>query len=316
MSDGLSDKNLELNSCCGTPEHQECLILATKIGEQNPYKEPQSAVHKMEKVSIADWRLLCGQLQSDLHNVEVKIVEHKTRAEGLFKSVVNILGSRDNTTISNQITPFRRDRESYISLIDEAIKEIYAARVAAWELETWQFVSLGESVKSNSQSEPEAVKQITEPETAETVKTSVKTYRNAEYGFTIEYPNDWIGITPDVNLPEIALLVGPRDATIQLSVIVEDSDNFDNAFSILMKRLGAQNVKITMDKESSLPDNTPSFEREFNGELIGYRWRVYTVGVIKEHSCILVIVAARGEAGIGKYNRDEFAAIARTIRFD
>lgn len=121
---------------------EECLALATQVWSQNPYKEPQSGVQKMEKLTIGEWRELCEQLESELHDVQHCTSVLKAATGGFFTEV-DAGFSRSNSSIQTiYLDKFQMRHTEYTALLDEVMYNLTEATQALSELSGWQFACL------------------------------------------------------------------------------------------------------------------------------------------------------------------------------
>lgn len=119
----------------------ECIALATKVWSERPYKEPKTAVQKMQKLTISEWRELCHELESALRVARNQATGVKSETYHLFTQVGQ--GLSFVTSIRERyLEEFRRQSAEYTDILDEVIHNLEQAELVASEVGNWEFNSL------------------------------------------------------------------------------------------------------------------------------------------------------------------------------
>jgi len=120
----------------------QCLALATEVWSENPYKEPQTPVQEMERLTIPEWRQLCGELQTSLAGIKVGVENFKADTESLFSQVEAVLSTERAGIKEKYLENFQIKSAEYTDLLDEVIDNLQQAEQLASRLRDWQFGSL------------------------------------------------------------------------------------------------------------------------------------------------------------------------------
>lgn len=119
----------------------KCYALAIKVWAESPYKEPQTAAQKMEKLAIGEWWGLCDQLESAL--VRAMLQASHTRNAPIFTSIRNGIETSKETQVREiELEHFDTRLAEYRAIVDDVIDNLEQAKQAASELSSWQFSTL------------------------------------------------------------------------------------------------------------------------------------------------------------------------------
>lgn len=237
----------------------ECRALATKVWLERPYEEAQRAVQEMEKLTIPEWRTLCGELELELGEAEHQASNIKAATEELFTAMEDGL-SKDRPLIKERyLENFQRKSADYTDLLNEVMYNLKEAEQIASELRSWEFRSLGPAEEA---AQPLSAEEAAQPppteEAAQVPRTGKQLlyeddfsdrksgwpresadeydldYEDGEYHISVKNPHWWswslnrlTGLLTDFILEVDARLIsGPRESGYGLLFRCQDSENF------------------------------------------------------------------------------------------
>jgi len=136
-------------------------------------------------------------------------------------------------------------------------------------------------------------------------------YTNAEYGFSIKYPDDW----GEVETEEGFLFHADAGGLgVPLVIIAAaDSATFEAALNAVW---GDSDIEIISQSETTLADGTPAIEAVVTVTLEGYGGDAFILGAQKDGTWIIVTVATVTLGALGApYDEALFPEIAHTLQF-
>jgi len=175
-----------------------------------------------------------------------------------------------------------------------------------------------ERLKAEAATEPAAPAEPTEP-AAPAGATSFKasTYANDKYGFSIQYPSDWVERAELVTTPLHVAAYGVTAFIPGVVVARFDTTEPESAEWIAQsfKDMGNQGFKLKSDlKEITLPDGTKATTYEANyTSATGYEIRSFNIDADKGDNRIRLIVFTI--EAFSDYNEALFSEIANTLTF-
>lgn len=134
-------------------------------------------------------------------------------------------------------------------------------------------------------------------------------YTNAEYGFSIKYPDDW-----GVKETEEGFLFHADAGGLGVPLVIiaaADSATFEAALNAVW---GDSDIEITSQSETTLADGTPATEAIIKLKLDGHGGRAIILGAQKDGTWIIVTVATVTLAA--PFDEALFSEIARTLQFE
>jgi len=136
-------------------------------------------------------------------------------------------------------------------------------------------------------------------------------YTNAEYGFSIKYPDDW-----GVKETEEGFLFHADAGGVGVPLVIiaaADSATFEAALNAVW---GDSDIEITSQSETTLADGTPATEAITKLKLDGHGGRAIILGAQKDGTWIIVTVATVTLGALGApYDEALFSEIAHTLQF-
>jgi branched-chain amino acid transport system substrate-binding protein len=135
-------------------------------------------------------------------------------------------------------------------------------------------------------------------------------YVNAEYGFSIKYPNDWKPVK-DVEAPTV-FQAAPAQVPV-LTVSVQEAATFADALTAGLTASGASDIKIGPEKEATIADGTKAAVTKVNSKIKGYGAETLAYGVKKDDKWITATITT--VALLVPYDEAKFSEILNTWTF-
>jgi len=125
-----------------------CLELAREVCLYNPYNQSPAGTTGPEKITLAQWQQLCGQLQSALQGAEYLASRDKTiAADYTFPQLFSYFTASDEKVKQKYLEKFTAKFDEYIRLHDELIHNVQQAKQTAIDLANSQFSPQDTSVQ-------------------------------------------------------------------------------------------------------------------------------------------------------------------------
>ncbi|MBM4447154.1 MAG: TIR domain-containing protein [Chloroflexi bacterium] len=169
-------------------------------------------------------------------------------------------------------------------------------------------------------SPPPPVEKPVEPPPAAKLSFNATEYTNAEYGFSIKYPSDWIRVA-DEEKNEIKLYAKGTGEVPVISASVRGQATFAEAVTAAFgpRSISRTAIKVDAEQETTLEDGTKATTAKVDWEnSSGYLIESYALGVKKGNKWILVTistVSTKSVITLAPYDEAKFSEIAHTLRF-
>jgi hypothetical protein len=151
------------------------------------------------------------------------------------------------------------------------------------------------------------------PPAAHELTYQAATYTNSEYGFSVQYPSDWVE-RPEIVTGTIIAVFGVPGFVPGVSLSVRDADEPLTAEWIVAANTdeGNTNVKVTSDiTPTTLDDGTPAFQYTTSCQNQGYGVVNFATSVDKDGKRIRATVWTISD--FSPYDEAFFSEIAHTL---
>jgi len=140
-------------------------------------------------------------------------------------------------------------------------------------------------------------------------------YTNAEYGFSIKYPDDW-GESTALSSPTLVFCAAASAQVPLVLVDVAEGATFVEALTAALEGGGSSDVSIKSKSETTLTDGTPASQAviKFKNPLAPMAIDAFSLGVLKDGKWVAVTVATVGL--LAPFDEALFSEIARTLQFE
>jgi len=135
-------------------------------------------------------------------------------------------------------------------------------------------------------------------------------YTNTEYGFSVNYPNEWQVQSSDQ--PTTILHAAPAKRAPLINVFVVPGADITEAFTTAVSSSGSD-VQLVSQKQTTLKDGTPATEASFKWKGQGVGVNTLALGVKKKDKWIIVAVTTAPL--LSRYDEAFFSEIVYTLRF-
>jgi hypothetical protein len=135
-------------------------------------------------------------------------------------------------------------------------------------------------------------------------------YTNADYGFSVKYPKDWV--EQKSTEPTTLFLAAAAKRAPAISISVQNSATFDEALTATLMLAGSD-VKIDTERSTTLADGTPATEAVVKWKVQNLGANSFALGVKKDSKWIIVAVTT--VPLLAKYNEALFSEIVHTLQF-
>lgn len=137
-------------------------------------------------------------------------------------------------------------------------------------------------------------------------------YRNADYGFSIEYPKNWAQKEPKGS--QVLYAVAPERVPV-ITMSIRGEATFADAITSALKEAGNTDINVGPDSQVTLPDSTPATQAKLTFKVsTGYPAEALSLGVQKKGKWVLVTVTT--VPLLVPYDGAAFSEIARTLKFE
>jgi len=196
---------------------------------------------------------------------------------------------------------------------DEAWKTVKYPGIVKWKAPP----RVIEKLKAEAATEPEVVEPTPTEQPAGATSFPAATYTNAEYGFSIQYPKDWVERPDLMTLPEHIQYFGVPAFIPGLAIQSVDASEPISKESIVasFKKLGNQGPKMLSDlQEVTLPDGSKATGYKIGyTSATGYDVEAYGIDVDKDGKRIRTYVFTVG--AFAEYDEPLFSEIVKTLTF-
>ena len=174
-----------------------------------------------------------------------------------------------------------------------------------------------EKLKAEAATEPEVVEPTPTEQPAGATSFPAKAYTNEEYGFTIQYPKDWVERPDMKTLPEhlVYYSVPAFIPGVAIERLDADAPVTTEWMAATLKKLGNQGPKAMGDlEEMTLPDGTKAFGAKMGYiSASGYDVESYVLDADKDGNRIQIVVFT--VPAFAEYDEALFKEIAGTLTF-
>ena len=116
----------------------KCNALTVKAWLKSPYEGPETPLQEAEKLMIAQLRVLCRQLESELGEAKHQVNKLKSDINNQFADIEHSLSISTSLLKESYLETFRGRCAEYIDLLDEVMLNLEQAEQAASELRRWK----------------------------------------------------------------------------------------------------------------------------------------------------------------------------------
>lgn len=135
-------------------------------------------------------------------------------------------------------------------------------------------------------------------------------YSNADYGFSVQYPKDWV--QQSLTEPTTVFLAAAPKRAPALSISIRDEVTFAEALTASLMLAGS-NVNIVTERPTTLADGTPATEAIVKWKVQNLGADTFALGVQKDSKWIVVAVTT--VSLLSRYNEALFSEITHTLQF-
>lgn len=135
-------------------------------------------------------------------------------------------------------------------------------------------------------------------------------YTNAELGFAVKYPNEWL--EQPIEEPTTVFYVAAAKRVPALSIYVLDGATFAEAVTAALSSSGS-NIRIVTERATTLADGTPASEAVIKWKTEGFGVDTFALGVKKGEKWVIVAITTMFLQA--KFDEAKFSEIAHTLEF-
>jgi len=135
-------------------------------------------------------------------------------------------------------------------------------------------------------------------------------YTNAELGFAVKYPNEWL--EQPIEEPTTVFYVAAAKRVPALSIYVLDGATFAEAVTAALSSSGSD-IKIVTERATTLADGTPASEAVIKWKAEGFGVDTFALGVKKGEKWVIVAITTMFLQA--KFDEAKFSEIAHTLEF-
>ena len=135
-------------------------------------------------------------------------------------------------------------------------------------------------------------------------------YTNAELGFAVKYPNEWL--EQPIEEPTTVFYVAAAKRVPALSIYVLDGATFAEAVTAALSSSGSD-IKIVTERATTLADGTPASEAVIKWKAEGFGVDTFALGVKKGEKWVILAITTMSL--LAKYDEAKFSEIAHTLEF-
>jgi len=145
---------------------------------------------------------------------------------------------------------------------------------------------------------------------APTVETTL--YRNADYGFSIEYPKNW---AQKETKGSQVLYAGAPERVPVITVSIRDEATFASAITSALTEAGNTDINVGPESQVTLPDGTLATQTKLTFKVAtGFPAEALSLGAQQKGKWILVTVTT--VPLLVSYDEAAFSKIAHTLKFE
>ena len=142
-------------------------------------------------------------------------------------------------------------------------------------------------------------------------------YANADYGFSIKYPNDWIEKPGKVAEIQTTIFWAEAKETVPILAFdvldAEEGVNFVDAATAMLAGGGSELIEFLSDSETTLTGGTPAFDGVVKFVAEGFPCKALCVGVAKDNQWIFLTITTAYT--FVPYDEALYSEIASTWQF-
>jgi hypothetical protein len=135
-------------------------------------------------------------------------------------------------------------------------------------------------------------------------------YNNAELGFTMKYPKEWL--QQPIEESTTVFHVAAAKRVPALSIYVLDGATFAEAVTAALSGSGS-NIKIVTERETTLADGTPASEAVIKWTAEGVGVNTFALGVKKDEKWVIIAITTMSL--MAKFDEAKFSEIVHTMEF-
>jgi len=170
-------------------------------------------------------------------------------------------------------------------------------------------VILGLALPACTGGEPAATE---EPPAPDELSFEAIEYANADHGFSVKYPSDWVESPADG--PFIIFGAQAAKQVPALIVAVAEGATFADALTATLEEAGGSKIEIAPERETTLADGTPASEATAKTKIQGLGADAFSLGVMKDGKWVIVAILTVGM--LAKYDEPLFSEVAYTLQFE
>ena len=137
-------------------------------------------------------------------------------------------------------------------------------------------------------------------------------YRDADYGFSVEYPKDWV--QKETKGSQVLYAAAP-DRVPVITASIRNEAAFADALSSALKEAGNVNIKLGPEGQATLSDGTPATQVKLTFKVsAGYPAEALSLGVQKNGKWVLVTVTT--VTLLLPYDEAKFSEITHSLKFE
>ncbi len=134
-------------------------------------------------------------------------------------------------------------------------------------------------------------------------------YVNAEYGFSLEYPEEWLEQPSEE--PTTVFYAASEKRVPALAISVMDGATFAEALTVTLSLAGSD-INVVTERASTLADGTPATEAVVKWKVQNFGAETFVLGVQKDDKWLIVYITT--VPLLAKYNEALFSEVAHTLQ--
>jgi hypothetical protein len=134
-------------------------------------------------------------------------------------------------------------------------------------------------------------------------------YVNAEYGFSVKYPKEWLQKPSEE--PTTVFYAAAEKRVPALTISVLEGATFAEALTTVLSKAGSD-INIVTEKETTLANSKPASEAVVKWKTQGFGADTFALGVQKGDKWIIVAITT--VSLLSKYNEALFSEVAHTLQ--
>jgi hypothetical protein len=136
-------------------------------------------------------------------------------------------------------------------------------------------------------------------------------YTNAELGFAVKYPEEWLEQPIEEPTPTVFYVAAAKRVPA-LSIYVLDGATFAEAVTAALSSSGSD-IRIVTERATTLADGTPASEAVVKWKTEGFGVNTFALGVKKGEKWVIVAITTMSL--MAKFDEAKFSEIAHTLEF-